>query len=93
VKEYTPKIELKEYNDWPWDMERVFVDGNNILFVEEAVRKLAISKRKREAEKLLTDLCFQFTTIVGNFDLVLVFDNTSLIYQEKISTPKKLVNF
>jgi len=93
MKEYTPKIELKEYNEWPFDIERVYVDGNNILFVEDGIRKLAISNRKREAQKLLSDLCFQFTSSIGTFDIILVFDYTTLTFNEKISTHKRLVNF
>jgi len=60
VKEYRPKINQKDYNEWPEHIQSVYLDANNMLYVEENIRKLIISNRRREAEKLISDLALQY---------------------------------
>ena len=92
-KERVNKVSLKEYAEWPTEIETIYLDGNNMLFVEDAIRKKVLGRRKRAGEKILAALALEFCKLNGRFNIVLIFDNTNLTYTDKVEINGKVLNF
>jgi len=50
-------LQLPTIGSWPTDIQTLYLDGNNMLFVMAALRSLVLKKKNlRSAEKLLVAL-------------------------------------
>ena len=58
----------------------LYLDGNNMLFVDDLIRKLCLKKKGKEAEKLISELSQEFCKLFNIEKCVLVFDRTKNIY-------------
>jgi len=78
--------------DWPVDKySTLYVDGNNMLFLNSALRHNTLRRNKKKAEKMITYAVEQFCNIY-RFDLVVViFDSTNLVYEKVLSNGTKFV--
>ena len=92
-KEKISQIALKEFNEWPSEIQTVYLDGNNMLYVEDAIRNKVLGRRKRAGEKLLAGLANEFAKLKGEFNVVLIFDNTKLTYNYTIEINGKTLKF
>lgn len=79
-KEKRPKREdpefLKKYEEWPADVTKVFLDGNNMLFVDRNIMKMQLARKKKQAERAVSNLAMAHLTTIGGFNTVLVYDST-----------------
>lgn len=66
-KEYSVKI-------WNPHTHVAFLDGNNMLFADDQIRKLYLTNRKKEAEELLIETAKKFGVKKNLDKVVLVFD-------------------
>jgi len=63
------------------NVQRLFLDGNNMLFVTAELRNLTLKRARRTAEHLLAQLAREFQQKTGIVQTTLLYDNTS-IYEE-----------
>jgi len=72
--------ELTDQSTWPASVNHVFLDGNNMMYVANAMRKFAI-KKKSMAEAILTSFARRFKE-VANIKLTIIFDDASKTIEE-----------
>jgi len=78
--------------DWPVDKySTLYVDANNMLFLNSALRNNTLRRNKKKSEKMIINAVEQFCNI-HRFDLVVViFDSTNLVYEKVLSNGTKFV--
>jgi len=86
-KEKMPVIETKELTEWPAHIRTLYLDGNNMLFVEDAIRKMMLGRKKKLAEQTLANLAFEFAQAIGTFNVILIFDSTKQTSSQEIVAP------
>jgi len=74
----------KTYESVPENIQTIYLDGNNMLFVDDNIRKMMLSRKKKDAEKVLASLAMKFSSIAQRVEIILVFDNTNQVSEEKI---------
>ena len=69
-------ISLKKLKDWPLEnlVSSLYLDGNNMLFVDSFIRKLRLSRKKNEAEDILAKLIRAFSKEKSIAKTILVYD-------------------
>ena len=66
----------------------VYLDGNNMFFVNSFIRKLCLNHKTKEAEILIGELAIEFGKIFGIDQLVLLFDTTNNLSRTTIGSLK-----
>jgi len=72
--------ELSDKSSWPVSVSHVFLDGNNMLYVANAMRKFAI-KKKGLAEDILTSFARRFREVT-NARVTIIFDDSNKTVDE-----------
>lgn len=86
--DYSKEIFSGLLANWPKNIEFFYLDGNNLLFVDNVIRNMAIKKKRRnEAERVFARLVLKFVEVKSIKNTILVFDNTC--YKERLSLPNK----
>lgn len=86
--DYSKEIYNELLTIWPKNIEYFYLDGNNLLFVDNVIRNMAIKKKRRsEAERMFSRLVLKFIEKNNVKNTILVFDNTK--YKERISLTNK----
>jgi len=85
-REDFPALELKELTEWPSHIRTLYLDGNNMLFVEDAIRKMVLGRKNKLAEQVLADLALHFAQAIGTFNVILIFDSTKQISTKYVIT-------
>jgi len=75
-KEESKEIKKQRVTTLPSDIESVYIDGNNLIFVLQIVRSLALKKNLSEAESALQLIAQEWSKTV-NFPVTLIFDDTN----------------
>jgi rRNA-processing protein FCF1 len=60
----------------------VILDGNNMLFVNDIIRKECLSRHTKKGEIMLGNISFEYAKVVGLKDCLLVFDQTNQVYSK-----------
>ncbi len=68
------------------EINQMYLDGNNMLFVDEKLRKLCLSRRKSVSEKLIANLAIELGKKLGLEEIILIFDNSKNIYKTTIDS-------
>lgn len=84
---------VNAYEEWPGSVRRVFLDGNNMLFVDNSIRKLRLARKQKEAERALANVGFEFAKGRANFHTVLVYDNTKQCSKNVIHVGDQALNY
>jgi len=71
----TAHIDIPLDEPWPARFERIFIDGNNLMFLTNGLRKLTLHKKFRETEKAITSIVESFAGCV-KITAILMFDGT-----------------
>ena len=86
--DFSKEISSGFQTNWPKNVEYFYLDGNNLLFVDNFIRNMAIKKKRRnEAERVFARLVLKFVEIKNIKNTILVFDKTC--YKERISLSNK----
>jgi len=76
--DYSFRTSKKE--DFPVEIKKLYLDGNNMLFIFSTLRNLILKKRNRkEADKLICKIWLDFGKIMKFKKTILMFDDTKLI--------------
>lgn len=70
---------------WNENFRKIYLDGNNMLFVDNMIRKMVLSKKGKMAEQKIADLAEKFASITNVGFTHLIFDNTKNAYEKCIS--------
>jgi len=68
-------VQLPKDQPWPGQFKRIFVDGNNLMFLTNGLRKLTLSKKFRQIENVLASITEHFSENIP-INAVLMFDGT-----------------
>jgi len=68
-------IEIPVNEAWPAQFERIFIDGNNLMFLTNGIRKLTLQKKFRETEQVITSIAESFAECI-KITAVVMFDGT-----------------
>jgi predicted RNA-binding protein with PIN domain len=80
-KEKLEKIDREKLKfEMPLNTMVLILDGNNMLFADDHIRKLRLKGKKGEAEKKLIQLALEFSISASIQDLTIIFDVTKLSY-------------
>jgi len=63
--------------------QRVYLDGNNMLFVDNNIRSDCLKKNRKIGEKKLGQICLEYCKLNGYKEVLLVFDRTKDTYELK----------
>jgi hypothetical protein len=89
-KEYLDKEKLQ--TEVQPDLKTLILDGNNMLFADDDIRKLALKGKRREAEKLLVHLALEYAKAANIDELTVIYDVTKLSFDwSKLSSSDELV--
>jgi hypothetical protein len=66
----------------------IYLDGNNMLFVDNCIRKMCLNNKRALAEKCISDLAVEFAKILGVEQCVLVFDHTKNVSNVNVGSLK-----
>jgi len=66
---------LPKDSPWPEQFTRIFVDGNNLMFLTSGLRKLTLQKKFREIENVLASITEHFSEHT-KITAILMFDGT-----------------
>jgi len=69
--------------NWLEKVTHLYLDGNNMLYVCEPIRKLVLRRKIRAAENILQYLARDFTRVMNLERCVLIFDETPTSVNEK----------
>lgn len=64
-------------------IKNIILDGNNMLFVDNVIRKLCLKKETKVGEALLAKIVFQYCISSSIPSSLLVFDNTKQVYSKE----------
>jgi len=92
-REKVVQIPLKEFTEWPAEITTVYLDGNNMLFVDDAIRKKVLRRKRKAGEIMLASLAIQFSKLSKAFDVILIFDSTKLTYNLPLQVDEKTLKF
>jgi len=92
-REKVVQIPLKEFTEWPAEITTVYLDGNNMLFVDDAIRKKVLRRKRKAGEIMLASLAIQFSKLSKAFDVILIFDSTKLTYNLPLQVDEKTMKF
>jgi hypothetical protein len=84
------KEELKSWlqSELKAEAKIVYLDGNNMLFVDDKIRKLCLKHKGKQAEKLIADLAMEIGKSLGIEQIVLIFDRTKNVYSQTFGSLK-----
>jgi predicted RNA-binding protein with PIN domain len=71
----TANVQLPKDGPWPAQFTRIFVDGNNLMFLTNGLRKLTLQKKFREIENVLASITEHFSENT-KITAILIFDGT-----------------
>ncbi len=79
-KQVHKEFSIKEWNE---KIHVVYLDGNNMLFVNEFIRKLYLLNKKKEAEGVLCEIAKNLSRKKGIEKVVLIFDQGNFVDKEE----------
>lgn len=66
-------------------IEHIYLDGNNMLFVDNCIRKDCLERKLENAELKLAQVSFEYAKKLGINYTTLVYDNTKQVYSKESS--------
>lgn len=64
-------------------IKNIYLDGNNMLFVDDIIRKRCLKKQTKVGEAMLAKVVFQYCVASLIPNSLLVFDNTKQVYSKE----------
>jgi len=85
----TAHVQLTKDGPWPTQFKRIFVDGNNLMFLTNGLRKLTLQKKFREIENVLASITEHFSENT-KITAILIFDGTPTNSQKTLPNGSSL---
>ena len=74
-------IALNQREDWPANIEQVYLDGNNMMFVVDSLRRLCLNRAGKKTERALGEIAAAWNEQLRIPHVDLVFDSTKQVGQ------------
>ncbi|CAF1577610.1 unnamed protein product [Rotaria sp. Silwood1] len=74
-------IKINNRDDWPRDIEQVYLDGNNMMFVVDSLRRLCLNRSSKKTERALGEIASAWNEQMHIPDVELIFDSTHQLDQ------------
>jgi len=82
AKKNNMQVEKSIDSEWPINVDSLFLDGNNMLYVVQHIRSLVLKRKNQVAERLLADIAYRFAQLKNVPHTTVLFDNTKLQQSE-----------
>ncbi|CAF4555370.1 unnamed protein product [Rotaria socialis] len=69
-------LTLDNQNDWPNNIQKVYLDGNNMMFVIDSLRRLCLNQSSKEAERAIAEIAAAWNKQMLIPHVELIFDFT-----------------
>lgn len=79
-------LTINNREDWPADIEQVYLDGNNMMFVVDSLRRLCLNRAGKKTERAIGEIASAWNEKMHIPHVDLVFDSTRQL--ETIGTVK-----
>lgn len=70
-------IPLNQGGDWPNNIEQVYLDGNNMMFVVDSLRRLCLNRAGKKTERALAEIAAAWNDQLRIPNVELIFDATN----------------
>lgn len=77
---------MDKLEDWPENIEQVYLDGNNMMFVVNSLRRLCLNRAGQKTERAIGEIASAWNERMRIFNIELIFDSTRQL--EQIGTVK-----
>ena len=67
--------------DWPTNIDQVYLDGNNMMFVVDSLRRWCLNRQSHKTERALADLASAWNEKMHIPNVELIFDSTRQLQQ------------
>ncbi|CAF1271321.1 unnamed protein product [Didymodactylos carnosus] len=67
---------VAEKNDWPTHVTNVYLDGNNMMFVVDSLRRLCLNRQGKKTEKAIAEIASAWNEQMNIANLNLIYDST-----------------
>ncbi|CAF1012722.1 unnamed protein product [Adineta ricciae] len=74
-------IEINNRESWPRDIEHVYLDGNNMMFVVNSLRRLCLNRAGQRTERAMAEIAAAWNEQMRIPNIDLVFDSTHQLDQ------------
>ncbi|UJR21603.1 hypothetical protein I4U23_024685 [Adineta vaga] len=74
-------LNINHQNDWPNDIEQVYLDGNNMMFVIDTLRQLCLNRASQKTERAIAQIANAWNEQMCIPNVELIFDSTHQLDQ------------
>ncbi|CAF3410735.1 unnamed protein product [Rotaria sp. Silwood1] len=74
-------LTINNRDDWPNNIQQVYLDGNNMMFVIDSIRRLCLNRASKKAERAIAELAAAWNEQMHIPNVELVFDLTHQLEQ------------
>ena len=67
---------INNREDWPRDIQQVYLDGNNMMFVVDSLRRLCLNRAGKKTERAIAEIAATWNEHMYIANVDLVFDST-----------------
>jgi len=77
---------LNNRDDWPANIQQVYLDGNNMMFVIDSLRRLCLNRAGQKTERAIGEIASAWNEKMHIPNIDLIYDSTRQL--EQIGTVK-----
>ncbi|CAF3050851.1 unnamed protein product [Rotaria socialis] len=77
----TGYVTINNREDWPRDIEQVYLDGNNMMFVVNSLRRLCLNRAGAKTERALAEIASAWNEQMHIPNIEIIFDATRQLDQ------------
>ena len=67
---------IENRDDWPENIEQVYLDGNNMMFVVDSLRRLCLNRNRKKTERAIAEIAATWNEQMQIANVDLIFDST-----------------
>jgi hypothetical protein len=72
---------LNNREDWPANIEQIYLDGNNMMFVVNSLRRLCLNRNGQKTERAIGEIASAWNDKMHIPNVELIFDSTRQLDQ------------
>jgi len=72
---------LNNRDDWPSNIQQVYLDGNNMMFVVDSLRRLCLNRAGKKTERAIAQIAAAWNEQMHIPNVELIFDSTRQLDQ------------
>ncbi len=72
---------MNNRDDWPANIQQVYLDGNNMMFVVDSLRRLCLNRAGKKTERAIAQIAAAWNEQMHIPNVELIFDSTRQLDQ------------